>query len=168
MISDCVFCEGFLAARPEFFFEDDSGLFAAQWDMFPVRPGHALVIPKRHVRHFQELTDDELGQIARVVAQVKAHILQTDLPLVYRTLAKHPINERSTEYLTAAQKLAEQLHRPPDAFNDGINDGAAAGQTVPHLHWHILPRWEGDVSDPRGGVRHMFGAGGNYHKGLKQ
>lgn len=41
----------------------------------------------------------------------------------------------------------------PDAFNIGINDGPAAGQTVPHLHIHLVPRYRGDVTDPRGGIR---------------
>ena len=41
----------------------------------------------------------------------------------------------------------------PHGFNIGINDGAAAGQTVPHLHMHLIPRFEGDVVDPRGGIR---------------
>lgn len=41
----------------------------------------------------------------------------------------------------------------PDGYNIGINDGPAAGQTVPHLHVHVIPRYEGDQSDPRGGVR---------------
>ena len=41
----------------------------------------------------------------------------------------------------------------PDGFNVGINDGAAAGQTVAHLHIHLIPRYKGDRSDPRGGVR---------------
>jgi diadenosine tetraphosphate (Ap4A) HIT family hydrolase len=41
----------------------------------------------------------------------------------------------------------------PDGFNIGINDGAAAGQTVPHLHLHLIPRFNGDLADPRGGVR---------------
>ena len=41
----------------------------------------------------------------------------------------------------------------PDAFNIGVNVGEAAGQTVPHLHVHIIPRYEGDVANPRGGVR---------------
>ena len=42
---------------------------------------------------------------------------------------------------------------PPDAFNLGINDGPAAGQTIAHLHLHLIPRYEGDATDPRGGVR---------------
>lgn len=41
----------------------------------------------------------------------------------------------------------------PDGFNIGINDGASAGQTVPHLHIHLIPRYSGDREDPRGGVR---------------
>lgn len=41
----------------------------------------------------------------------------------------------------------------PDGFNIGINEGEAAGQTVPHLHIHLIPRYEGDVVCPRGGVR---------------
>lgn len=48
----------------------------------------------------------------------------------------------------------ELEHRlQPDGFNIGINDGVAAGQTVPHLHLHLIPRYRSDVPDPRGGVR---------------
>ena len=56
-------------------------------------------------------------------------------------------------------RLADEAHRvlaekhSPDGFNLGINDGAAAGQSVPHLHVHLIPRYCGDVPDPRGGVR---------------
>ncbi|WP_297070954.1 HIT family protein [Thermococcus sp.] len=51
----------------------------------------------------------------------------------------------------AMKGLKETLR--PDAFNVGINLGKAAGQTVPHLHVHVIPRWEGDCRHPRGGVR---------------
>jgi diadenosine tetraphosphate (Ap4A) HIT family hydrolase len=44
----------------------------------------------------------------------------------------------------------------PSGFNIGINDGAAAGQTVGHTHVHIIPRYAGDVKDPRGGIRWVF------------
>lgn len=47
--------------------------------------------------------------------------------------------------------LAEQF--APDGFNIGVNDGYAAGQTMPHAHIHIIPRYAGDVTDPRGGIR---------------
>lgn len=48
-------------------------------------------------------------------------------------------------------RLANELQ--PDGFNIGLNDGEAAGQTVMHAHIHVIPRWKGDVPDPRGGVR---------------
>jgi diadenosine tetraphosphate (Ap4A) HIT family hydrolase len=48
-------------------------------------------------------------------------------------------------------RLADELH--PDGFNIGLNDGVAAGQTVMHAHVHVIPRRNGDVRDPRGGVR---------------
>lgn len=41
----------------------------------------------------------------------------------------------------------------PDGFNIGMNEGSAGGQTVPHLHVHVIPRFRGDVEDPRGGIR---------------
>lgn len=54
----------------------------------------------------------------------------------------------------AKAKLDRDLH--PSGYNIGINDGAAAGQTVPHLHIHLIPRYDGDQTDPRGGVRWIF------------
>ncbi len=44
----------------------------------------------------------------------------------------------------------------PDGYNIGINDGLAAGQTILHLHVHLIPRYKGDVPDPRGGIRWIF------------
>ena len=55
---------------------------------------------------------------------------------------------------TAKNALATELQ--PAAYNIGINDGTAAGQTVPHLHIHLIPRYTNDDSDPRGGIRKIF------------
>ncbi len=57
-------------------------------------------------------------------------------------------------------KLDELRH--PDGFNVGFNSGRTAGQTVDHLHVHIIPRFKGDVADPRGGIRNVIAARGNY------
>lgn len=50
----------------------------------------------------------------------------------------------------------------PDGYNVGINSGTAAGQTVDHVHVHVIPRYAGDMEDPRGGVRHVIPSEGNY------
>ena len=58
------------------------------------------------------------------------------------------------------KELIERFH--PDSFNVGINDGPAAGQTVPHAHIHVIPRKNGDVTDPRGGIRWVIPGKANY------
>jgi len=56
--------------------------------------------------------------------------------------------------LAEARRAVEtRVSRKPDGWNAGFNAGAAAGQTVMHLHVHLIPRWTGDVPDPRGGIR---------------
>jgi diadenosine tetraphosphate (Ap4A) HIT family hydrolase len=98
-------------------------------DAFPVSPGHTLVIPRRHIGSFFELTDAERACMVELLAKAKAEL------------------DRSFQ---------------PDGFNIGINDGAAAGQTVPHLHLHLIPRYRGDAPDPRGGVRWVLPAKAKY------
>ena len=63
--------------------------------------------------------------------------------------------------LDKAKELAEET-RKPDGYNIGINDGAVAGQTVPHLHIHLIPRYSGDQDDPRGGVRWVIPSKADY------
>src|SRR4051812_9149457 len=67
--------------------------------------------------------------------------------------------------LTAAIDMAHEAilaHHQPDGLNIGVNVGEAAGQTVAHLHVHVIPRYVGDVADPRGGVRHVIPSRANY------
>lgn len=63
-------------------------------------------------------------------------------------------NEKSAcwELVDEVKKMLEGKFNP-DGFNIGINCGEAAGQTVMHVHIHIIPRYRGDVENPRGGVR---------------
>jgi len=65
------------------------------------------------------------------------------------------------ELLDAAKEAIEQDHAP-DGYNIGINDRPAAGQTLPHLHVHVIPRYSGDHPDPRGGVRWVLPSKANY------
>ena len=60
------------------------------------------------------------------------------------------------------QHLASILSPTPDAFNLGLNDGPAAGQTMPQLHFHVIPRYTGGVPDPRGGIRHIIPSKAQY------
>jgi len=55
-----------------------------------------------------------------------------------------------------------QSNYSPDGFNIGMNCGEAAGQTVFHFHCHVIPRYEGDMENPRGGVRHCVNGKGYY------
>ncbi len=66
--------------------------------------------------------------------------------------------EEQTALLDLLAEMQEILvkERNPDGFNIGINVGEAAGQTVMHLHIHLIPRYAGDQTDPRGGVRWIF------------
>jgi diadenosine tetraphosphate (Ap4A) HIT family hydrolase len=101
----------------------ENGCAIAIYDSFPISPGHALIIPKRHVASFFELTQEEQGAMLELLAEMRQILV---------------------------------AERNSDGFNIGINDGAAAGQTVMHLHIHLIPRYAGDQPDPRGGVRWIF------------
>lgn len=92
-------------------------------DVYPVTPGHTLIIPKRHVTSFFETTRQEQTAMLDLLDKTRRLLLK---------------------------------ERNPDGFNIGINDGTPAGQTVLHLHIHLIPRYQGDMPDPRGGVRWIF------------
>lgn len=59
------------------------------------------------------------------------------------------------ELVDEIKRRIDQEHEP-DGYNIGINVGEAAGQTIFHLHVHVIPRYEGDVDDPRGGIRYVL------------
>lgn len=67
------------------------------------------------------------------------------------------------DLLEVVKRQLDESHRP-DGYNIGVNAGEAAGQTVFHLHVHLIPRYRDDMDDPRGGVRHVIPSRGNYKK----
>jgi diadenosine tetraphosphate (Ap4A) HIT family hydrolase len=69
------------------------------------------------------------------------------------------------ELVDVVRHQLDASKNPPDGYNIGVNVGVAAGQTVFHLHVHVIPRYRGDVPDPRGGVRHVIPGKGNYLAG---
>ena len=72
---------------------------------------------------------------------------------------------RWLDLVDQVRRQLDESHRP-DGYNIGVNVGAAAGGTVPHLHVHVIPRYRGDMPDPRGGVRHVIPWKGNYQRVL--
>lgn len=74
--------------------------------------------------------------------------------------------ERSALFsLLDKAKAALDKEFAPSGYNIGINDGQSAGQTVLHLHIHLIPRYAGDLPDPRGGVRWVFPEKADYWSG---
>lgn len=112
----CPFCN--LPADRALLADTDTAF--AIYDGYPVNPGHTLIIPKRHVANYFELSEEEQAACFRLLNDVKA--------------------------------MVQERYRP-DGFNVGINVEEAAGQTVGHVHIHLIPRYWGDVGEPRGGVR---------------
>lgn len=125
MDNSCPFCR----VESEREIITSSALSLAFFDGFPVSPGHALIIPRRHVASFFDLTNEEQQDLLRLLDSVKGII-------------------------------DEKYH--PDGYNVGVNVGEAAGQSVLHVHMHLIPRYNGDVSNPRGGVRGVIPAKQNY------
>ena len=117
-MTSCVFCEICNSNSERILRANETAIVI--YDAYPLNPGHALIIPKRHIGSFFSALPDERADLLALLDQMKAE-LDTSLA--------------------------------PHGYNIGINDGPAAGQTVPHLHIHLIPRHEGDTQDPRGGVR---------------
>lgn len=87
---------------------------------YPVSPGHALIVPRRHEADFFSLAPVEQAAMMALVSPIRRHL--------------------DAEF-------------SPSAYNLGANIGRDAGQTIPHAHLHVIPRYHGDVEEPRGGVR---------------
>ncbi len=121
----CPFCK--LSRRAEIICETASCV--AFYDGYPVSSGHALIIPKRHVASYFDLTNHEREAMNVVLQYVK-------------------------------QKVDERFH--PDGYNVGINIGKYAGQSVFHCHMHLIPRYKGDVPNPKGGVRGVIPSRQSY------
>ena len=109
----CVFCAIIRGQSPVAkVYEDNT--FLAFMDKYPITSGHTLVLPKYHYGDLFQMTEDEVGNLYRVV----------------HTIASAVYNA------TGAQGL-----------NTGQNNGKAANQIVPHVHVHIIPRYEKDSRD---------------------
>jgi diadenosine tetraphosphate (Ap4A) HIT family hydrolase len=102
----------------------ENALAYASYDSYPVSDDHCLIIPKRHIESYFELSNEELVACNDLIKIVKDEILVKD--------------------------------KTVKGFNIGSNINKTAGQSIMHCHIHLIPRREGDVENPQGGVRSVI------------
>ena len=102
----------------------ENELAYASYDSYPVTEHHCLIIPKRHIKDYFDLSNEELLACNDLVQIVKKEIIKKD-PSV-------------------------------KGFNLGTNIGKVSGQSILHCHLHLIPRREGDVNNPQGGIRSVI------------
>ena len=125
----CLFCnskESGIAHQNE--------LAYASYDSYPVSDLHCLIIPKRHIKDYFELSNEELVACNELIKIVKDEIYAKD--------------------------------KSVKAFNIGSNIGKISGQSIMHCHIHLIPRREGDVENPQGGVRSVIPKNQHYKRKL--
>ena len=115
----CIFCN---IKKEEIILNNE--LAVSSFDSYPVSKHHALIFPKRHVKDYFDLDDEEVFACNQLIKLLKDFILKED-PTV-------------------------------KGFNIGSNAGKISGQTIMHCHIHLIPRREGDVENPQGGVRSVI------------
>ncbi len=115
----CLFCD---VKKTGIVYENE--LVYASYDSYPVSEHHCLIIPKRHIKDYFDLSNDELLACNDLIKIVKKEITNKD-PLV-------------------------------KGFNLGTNIGIVSGQSILHCHFHLIPRREGYVDNPQGGVRSVI------------
>ena len=115
----CLFCNSKVSGVAH-----ENDLAYASYDTYPVTGQHCLIIPKRHVVDYFELSNEELIACNDLIKIVKNEVLDKDKSI--------------------------------KAFNVGTNAGKIAGQSIMHCHIHLIPRREGDVDNPQGGVRSVI------------
>ena len=115
----CIFCK---IRKEELQFENL--LAYSSIDSYPVSELHSLIVPRRHVETYFELTYQEIQACNELILKTKEKILKQDSSV--------------------------------KGYNIGTNVGKVAGQSIMHCHIHLIPRREGDVEDPQGGVRSVI------------
>jgi len=146
-MGNCVFCDPDKLAQSAKL--ENSEYFTLRLDPNPVNFGHILIIPNQHVENIDGLTPEEMKKLKNRISDAKEKVEEhKDVKDQYFEILKKG-NEKSEEMIKSV--IGEK--RSPNGFNIGINEGEAAGQTIDHLHVHIIPRYEEDVENPEGGVR---------------
>jgi diadenosine tetraphosphate (Ap4A) HIT family hydrolase len=124
-------------------------------------PAFGLIEPERVLA-----TDDLFAVVSDKFPVSPGHILIIPRRPLIRFRELNALEKtRLLEWVEWAQeRLLQTRTPPPEAFNLGVNDGKAAGQTIPQFHFHVVPRQHGDVPDPRGGIRWVIPEKAKYWK----
>lgn len=158
----CYFCKVSSGQADPFVFENRS--FVGIFDTHPVNPGHALVIPRRHVLSIFDLNEQERADYFDALTGIKAVIESTNFADLYPgMMTREDLKDRPMDHIEAVLKLPF-LGDKPDAYTLGNNDGREAGRSIDHLHVIVLPRFRGDVENPRGGIRNVIPDRANYQR----
>tara|TARA_B100000614_G_scaffold181407_1_gene162169 strand:+ start:250 stop:648 length:399 start_codon:yes stop_codon:yes gene_type:complete len=110
----------------------ENKLAYASFDTYPVSKYHCLIIPKRHIKDYFDLSKEELIACDQLIKAVKDEIT---------------VKDKSVK-----------------GFNLGTNIGKISGQSILHCHFHLIPRREGDVENPQGGVRSVIPKKQHYNR----
>ncbi|QGA80066.1 HIT family protein [Candidatus Nanohalobium constans] len=148
-MSSCLFCEFDSLAEKAVFTETDK--FRVILDPFPASFGHFLIVPRQHVEKIDDVTTEEFSRVQDLIIKCKS-IGKEQIEENYQEILEFKPPEKSEKLISDALNSKKN----PDGFNVGINEGEAAGQTIDHLHIHVIPRYEGDVENPKGGVRNVI------------
>lgn len=164
-VQDCYFCRVSRGEADPFIFENRS--FVGIFDTNPANPGHALVIPRRHVVSIFELNEAEQADYFDALRGVRSAIEATNLADLYRNMLNRDyLQSRPKDHIETVLQLPF-LGDKPDAYTVGNNDGRAAGRSIDHLHVIVLPRYSGDVENPAGGIRNVIPGRANYQRRKK-
>ena len=158
----CYFCKVSKGEADPFVFENRS--FVGIFDTNPVNPGHALVIPRRHVASIFNLNAMEQEDYFDAIRGVKKVVETTDMIELYQNmLTRDYLQDRPVDHIESVLELPF-LENKPNAYTIGNNDGREAGRSIDHLHVILLPRYKGDVDNPRGGIRNIIPSRADYQR----
>ena len=123
----CLFCN-----PKESGIANENDLAYASYDTYPVSDHHCLIIPKRHVKDYFDLSNEEIIACNDLIRGIKNEIIKKDSSV--------------------------------KGFNIGSNAGKISGQSILHCHIHLIPRRNGDVQNPQGGVRSVIPSKQHYKR----
>ncbi len=159
---NCFFCKISSGEADPYIFENRS--FIGIFDTNPVNPGHALVIPRRHVASIFNLNETEQADYFDAILGVKSVVETTDMVDLYQSmLTRDHLQNRPKDHIETVLQLPFLLNSP-NAYTIGNNDGREAGRSIDHLHIILLPRYKGDVANPGGGIRNVIPNRANYQR----